>query len=146
MGTLAFVDQDIALIELQRYFPGDVLGGLLDECQQGVHFRAEPEAVINQLGDFGRQPVSQVNKISIEGDLFKDQQGFVEYRHARCFVNAPAFHADETVFYHVDPSDAVTAGDGIELLYHLQWTERFPVDVCRSSRLKAYRNSVVYLL
>ena len=75
---------------------------MLVERHQSIHLGGVPEAVVNHFGDFRGQAIAQVQQVAIERQLFDVAVGFIEQRHARCFVDAAAFHADEAVFDHVD--------------------------------------------
>ncbi len=68
-------------------------------------FAAVPEAVIDHLGHFGRQPVAEVHEVAVERQSARDQRwACIQQRHARRLVHAAALHPHEAVLDHVDPA------------------------------------------
>ena len=87
---------------------------MVDGGLEHFAFRAEPEAIVEQLRIFGRQFVLQMRGAAIEGDLFDAAMRHVQDGAARCFVHAAAFHADEAVFDEIEAADAVALAQFIE--------------------------------
>lgn len=116
-GAAAACGHDVALVEFEADLAGDVFLGFGDEGLEGVAFRGEPEAVVDEGGVFGDETVAEVHDLAVHGDAFDLAVGGEEDAAAWGFVDAAAFHADEAVFDHVDPAAAVAAAEGVEDLH-----------------------------
>src|SRR5579863_1988230 len=64
----------------------------------------------------------------------------IESRHARGLVHTAALHPDEPVFDHIDLTDAVASGNGIQFGYDSQRREGAAVDADRQTGLEGDRH------
>src|SRR5262245_53551002 len=96
----------VALIELEPHRAADILLALVDERLKHLALRAEPEAVIDQLGIARHQLVLEMAGAAIERDAFDTAMGGMKDRAARCLIDAAALHADEPVLDQIEAADA----------------------------------------
>ena len=68
LRALAAGDDDVALVELQAHRALDVLLAPVDGRLQHLTLRAEPEAVVDELGVFRDEAVLQVCRLAVERD------------------------------------------------------------------------------
>ena len=104
-------DDDVALVQLQRHAAGDVLLGIVDRIPDQVHLGCEPEPVVAQPREFGRQTLGDALHLAIHAYPLEVHVGFAKDGPAGGLVHAARFDADEAVLDDVDSPDRVRASD-----------------------------------
>ena len=64
----------------------------------------------------------------IQCDAFQIGVRLIENSSCRCFINASALHADQSVFHQIEKTDAVLSADFIELENHFLEAHRFAIE------------------
>ena len=88
VGRAASGIHDIAFVKLEADFAADGLLGLGNEGLNGLALGSEPEPVVNELGVFGNQAVSNVLGFPVDGEGFEVLMGGEENGAAGSFVDA----------------------------------------------------------
>ena len=89
--------------EPQAHLAGDVALGLVDEGVERLLERAEPEAVVDELGVAGLEAGLLPLHVALEADPLEVAVGQDQREAGRALVGLPALDADPTVLDHVDP-------------------------------------------
>ncbi len=114
VGGSAPCGDDVAFVELQTHFAGDISLGVCHEGLEGFALGSEPEAVVDELGVFGDEGVTQVHDFAIHREAFHLAMGGEEDGSAGGLVDSAALHPDKTVLHHVDAPDSVATTEQVE--------------------------------
>ena len=131
---------DVALVELELHVAGHCLLRLVDKGVERLHQRGVPLAVVDELAVLDAHLHLVVLGLLVEGDLLERLVGRIEDGAARGLVDAPALHADQPVFDHVDDADAVFAAQLIELIDDVDRLHLLAVDRDGHALFKAQRH------
>ena len=120
-------DNDVALVEFQPNQTGDVALRFGDKRLERFTLRRKPKAVVNQFAVFWNQTVAQVHHFAVHGQRFHLAMREMQDRAARRFVNAAAFHSNESILDDVDPADPVFAAEFVQRLHDAERRKFFAV-------------------
>ena len=126
--TLHSCGVDAAFVKLHTHRPTDIFLRLGDEGLNGLALGGKPEAIVYECRVFWNERVAQVHDFAIHRERLHLAVGKVKDRSARCFINAPAFHADEAVLNHVHASHTMLAAKLVELVHHAERIQILTVD------------------
>jgi hypothetical protein len=104
---------------------------LVDERVDGLLQRAEPEAVVDQLGVAGLEPALLPLQVTLEADRLQVGVGEHEGEAGRALVGLPALDPDPPVLDHVDAAPAVRPDQRVEPGHHLGDAEAVAVEAGR---------------
>ena len=105
---------------MQPHLAGDEALALGDERVEGLLERAEPQAVVDELGVAGLEPGLLPLHVALEADPLEVAVGQDQGQAGRALVGLPALDADPPVLDHVDAAPAVGADDVVEPLDHAE--------------------------
>src|SRR5690606_18846019 len=92
--------------QVQAHVPGDEALALVDEGVERLLERAEPQAVVDQLGVAGLEPELLALQVALEADRLEVGVRHDQRQAARALVGLPALDADPAVLDHVDATPA----------------------------------------
>ncbi len=98
--------------------------------------RAEPEAVVGQLGELVGHPAVEAQRVLGERQRFERGVGGVEDGRRGRLVDLAALDADEAILDVVDPPDPVRPGDLVEALDERDRVETLAVQAHRDAPLE----------
>src|ERR1700732_219239 len=136
-GRLSADDARRTLVELQSHDALHILLALVDQRLEHVALGGEPEAVVDQLGIARHQLVLQMPGAAVEGQALDPAMRGLQDRPARRLVDAPRFHADETVLDEIEPAYTMPAADLVQALKDCSGTEVFAIHRDRVAALEA---------
>src|SRR5579885_1127320 len=128
LRRLAADDAHAALVELEPDRALDMLLALVDEGLQHLALRAEPEAIVDELGVARHQLVLEVHGAAVERQALDAAMGCGQDRAAGRLIDAPALHAHEAVLHQVEPAYAMRAAERVEPRQEARRRERLAVD------------------
>eukprot|EP00053_Salpingoeca_punica_P020582 m.211961 g.211961 ORF g.211961 m.211961 type:complete len:431 (-) comp19168_c0_seq1:25-1317(-) len=96
----------------------DALHVLLAHRQAATHIRrlgAEPEALVDLVGECGAQQVAHLADLAVHGDGLDVEVGRAQHRAGRRLIHAAALQAHKAVLDNIDAADAVDAGNLVQI-------------------------------
>ena len=110
--------------------------GAVDEAVDGVLERPIPEALIHQVGPLLLELALAAQHIGRQGEALELLVGLDQQQQPRGFVDLPALDAHNPVLDHVEPAEAMAAGQGVGATDQAHWIEANPIDAHRVALLK----------
>src|ERR1043165_5831468 len=126
--ALAFDGSGLAFEEADGDLAVQGFGHFLGRGPEGFAQGGEPAAVVDELGEREAEVLAVMTGFAVEVEFFEGAEGFDDHGAAGGFVEAAGLHADAPIFDQVYASDAVAAGDVVELEDDLPGGERFTVE------------------
>src|SRR3954469_19464982 len=135
LRTFAAGRNDVPLVKFEPHSAAHIALGFADERLKRDALGCKPKAVVNESAVARNEAITQMHDLAIHGQRFHLPMREMENGAARRFVNAAAFHPDETIFDNINPADAVLPAERVQRLHDREWPERFTI----------YRNAIPVL-
>ena len=126
----------VALVQLQAHAAINGALGALDEAIEGILERAVPKPLVHQVGPGHFELALGAQHVGGQGEAFQFLVGLDQQQQTRGFVDLPALDAHHPVFDHVEPAEAMAAGQGVGAANQADRIEAHAIDRHRIALLK----------
>mmetsp|Transcript_7694 Transcript_7694/g.9623 ORF Transcript_7694/g.9623 Transcript_7694/m.9623 type:complete len:221 (-) Transcript_7694:6-668(-) len=109
--TLPSQHGNVPLIQLHPHVSLHIPLTILDRISYQLHLWREPEPVVAETSEFGRECFGDAFHFAIHADAFDIEVSRAEECSAGCFVDPPGFDTYESILDDIDTTDSVLSRD-----------------------------------
>ena len=106
---------DVSFVKFEFYFTGNIFLSGFYECFDCIAKWCEPFSFVYDLSKLAAEFLFGFHGITVKAQLFELFVSCHQDRSARSFVYTTGFHANNTVFYNVNDTDAVFTAETVQL-------------------------------